>query len=38
MEELLARYGGIGITGLVERVQTSFVGVLKHLPVRSRRG
>jgi cytochrome P450 len=34
MEELLARYEGIEITGPVERVQSSFVGGLKHLPVR----
>lgn len=34
MEELLARYDGIEITGAVERVQSSFVGGLKHLPVR----
>ncbi len=34
MEELLARYDGIEITGPVERVQSSFVGGLKHLPVR----
>jgi len=40
MEELLARYDGIEITGPVERVQSSFVGGLKHLPVRlhARRG
>lgn len=34
MEELLARYDGIEITGPVTRVQSSFVGGLKHLPVR----
>jgi cytochrome P450 len=34
MEELLRRYDGIEITGPVERVQSSFVGGLKHLPVR----
>lgn len=34
MEELLERYDGIEITGPVERVQSSFVGGLKHLPVR----
>ncbi len=34
MEELLARYDGIEITGPVERVQSSFVGGLKRLPVR----
>ena len=34
MEELLARYDGIEVTGPVERVQSSFVGGLKHLPVR----
>lgn len=34
MEELLARYEGIEITGPVERVQSSFVGGLKHLPVK----
>ncbi|MGH8598037.1 MAG: cytochrome P450 [Gammaproteobacteria bacterium] len=37
MEELLERYDGIEITGLVERVQSSFVGGLKHLPVRLKR-
>lgn len=34
MEELLQRHDGIEITGPVERVQSSFVGGLKHLPVR----
>jgi cytochrome P450 len=34
MEELLERYEGIEITGPVERIQSSFVGGLKHLPVR----
>ena len=34
MEELLERYDGIEITGKVERVQSTFVGGLKHLPVR----
>jgi cytochrome P450 len=34
MEELLDRYDGIEITGPVERVQSTFVGGLKHLPVR----
>lgn len=34
MEELLERYAGVEITGPVERVQSSFVGGLKHLPVR----
>ena len=34
MEELLERYQGIEITGPVERVQSSFVGGLKHLPVK----
>lgn len=34
MEELIERYSGIEITGPVERVQSSFVGGLKHLPVR----
>ena len=34
MEELLERYDGIEITGVVERVQSTFVGGLKHLPVR----
>jgi cytochrome P450 len=34
MEELLERYDGIEITGPVERVQSSFVGGLKHLPVK----
>ncbi len=34
MEELLERYDGIEITGPVERVQSTFVGGLKHLPVR----
>ncbi len=34
MEELLDRYDGIEITGAVERVQSSFVGGLKHLPVK----
>lgn len=36
MEELLERYDGLEITGPVERVQSSFVGGLKHLPVRLR--
>lgn len=34
MEELMTRYDGIEITGPVERVQSSFVGGLKHLPVK----
>jgi len=34
MEQLIERYAGIEITGPVERVQSSFVGGLKHLPVR----
>ncbi len=34
MEELMERYAGVEITGSVERVQSSFVGGLKHLPVR----
>lgn len=34
MEELLERYDGIEITGPVERVQSSFVGGLKHRPVK----
>ncbi len=34
MEELLERYDGIEITGPVERVQSTFVGGLKHLPVK----
>ena len=34
MEELLARYDGIEITGPVTRVHSTFVGGLKHLPVR----
>ena len=34
MEELLERFDGIEITGPVERVQSSFVGGLKHLPVK----
>jgi hypothetical protein len=34
MEELLRRDDGIEITGPVERVQSSFVGGLKPLPVR----
>ena len=34
MEELLSRYDGIEITGPVERVQSTFVGGLKHLPVK----
>lgn len=34
MEALLERYDGIEITGPVERVQSTFVGGLKHLPVR----
>lgn len=34
MEELLERYQGVEMTGPVERVQSSFVGGLKHLPVR----
>ena len=37
MDELLERYDGIEITGPVERVQSSFVGGLKHLPVRLKR-
>lgn len=34
MEQLMERYDGIEITGPVQRVQSSFVGGLKHLPVR----
>lgn len=34
MEELMERYEGVEMTGPVERVQSSFVGGLKHLPVR----
>ena len=34
LEELLTRYDGIEITGPVERVQSTFVGGLKHLPVK----
>ncbi len=34
MEALLERYDGIEITGPIERVQSTFVGGLKHLPVR----
>ena len=34
MEQLLARYDGIEVTGPVERVQSSFLGGLKHLPVK----
>ncbi len=34
MEALLERYDGIEITGPVERVQSTFVGGLKHLPVK----
>ena len=34
MEELLERYDGIEITGSIERVQSTFVGGLKHLPVK----
>ena len=34
MEELLDRYQGVEMTGPVERVQSSFVGGLKHLPVK----
>lgn len=34
MEELIARYDGIEITGDVEWVQSTFVGGLKRLPVR----
>ena len=34
LEELLARYDGIEITGPVEWVQSTFVGGLKRLPVR----
>ncbi|MBK8957811.1 MAG: cytochrome P450 [Proteobacteria bacterium] len=34
MEELLSRYDGIEITGPIERVQSTFVGGLKHLPVK----
>ena len=37
MEELMTRYDGIEITGPVERVQSSFVGGLKHLPVKLKR-
>ena len=33
-EELLSRYDGIEITGPIERVQSTFVGGLKHLPVK----
>lgn len=35
--ELIARYEGIEIVGEVERVQSSFVGGLKRLPVRLRK-
>jgi cytochrome P450 len=34
LEELLNRYDGIEITGPIERVQSNFVGGLKHLPVK----
>ncbi len=34
LEQLLSRYDGIEITGPVERVQSTFVGGLKHLPVK----
>ena len=34
IEELLERYDGIEITGPIERVQSTFVGSLKHLPVK----
>lgn len=34
LEELILRYDGIEITGPVERVQSTFVGGLKHLPVK----
>lgn len=34
LEQLFERYDGIEITGPVERVQSNFVGGLKHLPVR----
>jgi cytochrome P450 len=34
MEELMERYDGVEITGPVERLQSSFVGGLKHLPVK----
>ena len=34
LEELIGRYDGIEITGPVERVQSTLVGGLKHLPVR----
>ncbi|MFT4583434.1 MAG: cytochrome P450 [Gammaproteobacteria bacterium] len=34
LEELLSRYDGIEITGPIERVQSNFVGGLKHLPVK----
>ncbi len=34
LEQLFERYDGIEITGEVERVQSNFVGGLKHLPVR----
>jgi len=37
MEELMERYDGIEITGPAERVQSSFVGGLKHLPVKLKR-
>ena len=34
LEILLERYDGIEITGPIERVQSTFVGGLKHLPVK----
>jgi cytochrome P450 len=34
LEQLLSRYDGIEITGPIERVQSTFVGGLKHLPVK----
>jgi len=37
MEALIARYDGIEITGPVEWVQSTFVGGLKHPPVRLKR-
>lgn len=37
LEELLARYEGIEITGPAERVHSTFVGGLKRLPVRLRK-
>ncbi|WP_420466902.1 cytochrome P450 [Panacagrimonas sp.] len=37
VEELLRRYDGIEIIGKVERVHSSFVTGLKHMPVRLRK-